>query len=294
MAQTFEWIDPAGVHTTLTATTDLNGRFMPAVSFMTDKLPGRDGEMFRRARMEARSIVIPIYVSVECTGTSASIAARHEAIRDLVWAMLPTRGTGTLRMTMPDGSQRDLNCHYTGGLELPEKWGSTQNANLQKATLTFIAHDPWWRDSGPTVLDFVASDAVDFFPFFPMHLSTSQIVTKLFVSNPGTIPSWPIWKIYGPGSVIKLINADTGQRLDFTNNGGLTLPAGEIINIDTSEGIKSVTRESDGANLFPYLTNDSELWPIPPGGFNLELQMAGTTSGASTAKLIFTPQYASA
>lgn len=288
MVQTFEWIDPLGVHTALNATWDFDGRYMPPVEFVTDKNIGTPGETVRHVRHGARPHRMTVYLDRMCDG---SLAQLQQLTRDLVYAMDPTRGFGYIRTTRADGQQRDLKCMYASGLELPEKFGSTSTTRLQKATITFIAHDPYWTGTSPQVLAYQAAEGQNFFPFFPFHLSTSQIVTTAFIPNPGTQPSWPIWKIMGPGGTIILQNTDTGQWLNFANNGGLVLPAGEAVNVDTSFGVKSVTRESDGANLFSYLTNDSVLWPIPPGGANMMLMMTGVTPGQSTLQLTFTSRY---
>lgn len=293
MVQTFTWIDPAGGHTDLVVSWDMNGRYMPPVSFLTDKLPGRDGDVLRHTRLEPRTVVLPINVLATCVTGTSSLAQVQTSLSDLVYAMLPTRGDGTLRVTNANGQQRDLTCRYAGGLEMPEKFGGTSSIKYQKATVSFIAHDPYWTSTSTTVIDFLSADAVNFFPFFPLHLSTSQIVASEFVPNPGTVESWPVWTIYGPGTNIVLLNPNTGERMDFSNAGGLDIPASETVIINTTPGIKSVTRGSDGANLWQYLTDDSTLWPIPAGGTQVQLQMAGTTPGLSVMRLSFVSRFVS-
>jgi hypothetical protein len=293
MVQTFTWIDPTGGQTDLVVSWDMNGRYMPPISFLVDKLPGRNGEILRSVRHEARTVTLPVNLLATCVTGTSSLAMVQTALSDLVHAMDPTRGDGILRVMKADGQQRDLVCRYAGGLELPEKFGSTSSLRYQKATLSFIAHQPYWSATSTTIIDFPSAPAVDFFPFFPFHLSTSQIVVSQLVSNPGTIESWPVWTLYGPGSNILLINPTTGEKIDFSNAGGLSIPASETIIINTAPGIKSVTRGSDGANLWQYLTDDSSLWSIPAGGTQVQLQMAGTTPGESVMRLSFVARFVS-
>lgn len=293
MVQTFTWIDPAGGSTDLVVSWDMNGRYMPPVTFMADKLPGRNGEVLRHVRHEARTVTIPINLLATCVTGTSSLAAVQTALSDLVYAMDPTRGDGILRIMKADGQMRDLRCRYAAGLEIPEKFGSTSSLRYQKANLAFIAHDPYWTSTGATVIDYTAADAVNFFPFFPLHLSTSQIVVSTFVTNPGTMESWPVWTIHGPGTNVLLVNTDTGERTDFSNAGGMEIDASDSIIIDTSPGVKTVTRVSDGASMWKYLTDDSSLWSIPAGGAQIELQMAGTTSGTSVMRLSFVPRFVS-
>ena len=284
--QVFEWIDPNGNHTVLNTPWDYDGRFMPPVEYLSDKLPGRDGEFFRSVRHTPRTIKIPVYITAGCQYTSADLRV---SVRDLVNAMDPSNGIGTLRVTNPGGDQRELPCRYLSGLEFPEKFGSTSSLNLQKVTINLIAHQPYWQGINPTINDFTTGVPVLFFPIFPLRLASSQVFTSTTINNPGNKPSWPLWRIVGPGSVIKLSNLTTGQKLEFSNAGGLILGVGESIYIDTSEGIKTATR-NDNTNLFKYLSNDSTMWAIPPGDSSMELQMAGATIDSSL-RLEYTPTY---
>src|SRR5947207_7056186 len=111
--QVFEWIDPNGNHTVLNTPWDYDGRFMPPVEYLSDKLPGRDGEFFRRVRHTPRTIKIPVYITAGCQYTSADLRV---SIRDLVNAMDPSNGIGTLRVTNPGGEDRKstrLNSSHT-------------------------------------------------------------------------------------------------------------------------------------------------------------------------------------
>lgn len=293
MVQTFTWIDPVGGHTDLVVSWDMNGRWMPPVSFLADKLPGRSGDVLRHVRHEPRTVTIPINLLATCVTGTSSLADVQTRLGALVHAMDPVRGDGILRITKADGQQRDLTCRYAAGLELPEKFGSTSSLRYQKANLSFIAHDPYWSATSTTVIDFMSAAAENFFPFFPMHLSTSQIVVSETITNPGTVESWPVWTIYGPGTNIVLVNPATGEWMNFANNGGLEIPAGETVIINTTPNVKTVTRGSDNANLWSYLTADSSLWAIPAGGSQIQLQMAGTTPGESVMRLSFVPRFVS-
>lgn len=289
MVQTFQWIDPDGVITDLTITWDIDGRFMPPVTFQSDKLPAQDGETVRHVRFEARTIKITGYLQAACV-SSDPLADVYAQLVSLITAMNPKRGAGKLRVVNAAGQTREITCYYSSGLELPEKFGSTVTKRVHKLTLTLMAFDPYWSSTSTTLLSFMATPAVNFFPFFPLRLTSSQIIVSQFVSS-GTVESWPVWKIYGPGSGILLTNLDTGERINLSANGGLTIVSGDYITIDTRPGIKTITRASDGANLWPYMTPDSSLWPLPAGGAYVELQMAGTTAGTSVLELTYVTRY---
>jgi len=290
MVQAFQWIDPDGGTTNMTISWDIDGRFMPPVTFVSDKLPTQDGESVRHVRFESRQLKIPGYLQANCASADP-VADVYAQLVSLVTAMNPKRGAGTLRVTNAAGQQRDLKCYYTSGLELPEKFGSTVTRRIHKVDLTFTAFDPFWTSTTTTVIPFTANPAVGFFPFFPLRLTASEIIVSQFVTNPGTVESWPVWTINGPGSGILLSNLDTGQTMNFSNNGGLAITAGDSVIIDTRPGVKTITRTSTGENLWPYMTPESVMWPIPAGGAYVELQMAGVTTGVSVMQLSFSPKF---
>jgi hypothetical protein len=290
MVQTFTWIDPDGAQTPLTISWDINGRFMPPVTFISDKLPNYDGDVPRHVRHEARLLKITGFLQAACQSTDP-IADVYAQLVHLVTAMNPKRGIGTLRVMNAAGQQRDLKCYYTSGLELPEQFGSSAARRVHKIDLVFTAFDPYWTGTSTTVLDFPSGAAVNFFPFFPLRLTTSQIVVSQLIVTDATVETWPIWKLFGPGGTIILTNLDTGEKTELTNGAGVTISTGDYIIIDTRPGIKTITRASDGANLWPFMTPDSTLWSIPPGGAYLELQMTGTSPGLSVLELTYVPRY---
>lgn len=289
-AQVFEWVDADGVPTTLSESWDFDGRFMPEPTFSADALPGQDGSIFRSVRFQPRELKITFWVREDCSGGAVGL---REQMRALVRAMNPRRGAGKIRITNPGGDQREIECYYRDGLGLPEQYGSTSSRTLQKVSGTWVAFSPFWEAPSPVVSDYVTGDPVPFFPIFPLILSSSEIVVSDTIVNVGDVESWPTWKITGPGSgiVLTLTSVTPQQSLDFGNAGNLTLDVGEWVDVDTSEGIKTVTK-NNGTNLFRYLTNDSVFWPIPAGSSTFHLQMTGATTD-STLRLQYTPRYLS-
>jgi len=150
---------------------------------------------------------------------------------------------------------------------------------VQKVTINFIAHDPYWEDVEDTVRTFTVGLPPTFFPFFPMNLASSTVIASEAIDNEGDVVTWPVWKIVGPGSEISLLNNTTGEKLEFSNSGGLTLGNGEWIDIDTRPGVKTV-RRNDGVNLFKYLSADSSMWALARGANQIDLQMSTSTSAS--------------
>lgn len=281
MPETIEWIAPDGVVTALRVLAAVSGRFAPPPAVEEDAVPGQPGGLLRAVRHNVREFVLPIHL-----GADTAAAVRTE-IRDLVRAMDPTRGEGRLRVTAPGGDQREIRCRAVAGLDLNEG-PFTATPTDQIASVVFRAHDPYWYAASLTVSEFSSGARPNFFPFFPLRLSSSEVFADVNVDNPGDVSTWPVWEIEGPGSDIALRNLDTGKVTSLST----TLLAGPSVTVDTRPGKKSVTH-SDGSNLWPDLSTDSALWPLGPGNNALRLEM-GAAGDTSVIRLRYQPAYLTA
>ncbi|WP_017974372.1 phage distal tail protein [Actinopolyspora halophila] len=276
------WISADGSQTELAVEWDTDGRFVPPVHFEEEAIPGYPGTRLRAVRHEARDVQIPIWLVATSEGE-----LRHN-IRSLARQLDPTRGEGTLRVVAPSGDQRDLRCRYQAGLEVSESLGDTSGPFVQRATLVFRAHDPYWYDANMIVQEFTQGELAAFFPIFPIRLTASEVFASVTVNNAGDVQAWPLWEITGPGENIALVNSSSGKRLELST----TLAEGELITIDTRLNRKTVVH-SDGTNLFPDLTLASSLFPLWPGDNALQIQMTGI-SAASKVLLTFHPRFLTA
>jgi hypothetical protein len=280
------WVGPDGYQIQLNVQWDVDGRYMPPVEFREEEVPNTPGLVLRGVRHGAREITVPVWI------VGSSHVDLSTKIRSIVASMDPTRGPGTLQATAPDGSARQLRVRYLSGLSMPEKLGDSTGLHFQYAKIVFRAHLPYWEDVAVQAGEWSVSDPVPFFPIFPMYLSASTIVATVPIVNDGDVIAWPTWKIVGPGSAIALINQTTGEKIDFSNNGGLELGVGEWIDIDTTEGVKSV-RLNNGDNLFSYLTTDSSLWHLERGTNNVSLAMGDADNANSKLVLNYRRRYLS-
>lgn len=280
------WIDPYGIETGLNVQWDVDGRFSLPFDFQSDAVPGRQGEVFRSVKHGVRSITIPLWI-----GPCATDADLRTAMRELVYRLDPLRGDGLFRVQSPLGDQREMVCRASG-VSMPESVGGTSLLHAQKAVVTFIAHNPYWQDTHDVALDFTVGTQPDFFPFFPLRLTSSEVFADTTLENDGDVEAWPVWTIKGPGSIIVLSNLTTEETLTLSNAGGLVLASGEQCFIDTREGTKTITRQ-DGLNLFKYISNDSALWSLRAGANNVRLEMAGS-SEPSQLKVVYRQRYLSA
>lgn len=285
--ETFTWIDPVGASTVLSVgwnsqVGDMTGRYMPAVQHQEDVIPLQPGARHRLTLHMEHDFILPINVR------STSLAGLRTALRALMYAMNPTRGSGIVRVSTVLGDLREIECYYVTGLEVAENADKSGRYG-QQCYVTFRAYDPYWRDISDTAATWQVTATPNFFPFFPLRLTSSAIVVHATVSNGGDVPTWPVWTIIGPGSGIVLQNGTTGEEITFLTT---VLGVGQTISIDTRPGNKTVTR-NDGTNLFSDLDPLSTLWQLQQGANVVNLQMAGTAPNVSVLNLNYRQKYLS-
>ncbi len=287
MAETIAWIDPANVETVLSRAADyevLRGRrgaFNPPISFVEEEVPLQPGSRMRQVKVLPRDVDLPILIR----GTDVD-DVRYK-IAGLLDLLDPERGAGKLRVKAGDGTQLDLNCYYSGGLE-GEEGGDLWGPDWCKAILSFRAVDPFWYQTYPLTASYVLGDPPPFFPLLPLNVASSTLfVPATVITNPGQVETWPVWTIVGPGSNITLENATTGESMVLS----IILADLERLELDTRPGRKTV-KHGDGTNAYDHLSATSSLWPLVKGGNVVSLIMGGT--GANSAlTLSFTPRFRS-
>lgn len=245
------------------------GRFMPPVQFIEEEVPFQPGARLRDVRIGVKEFDLPIYVD------GASESETRSKIRNLLRLFNPLKGDGKIRITAPDGSQREINCRYSGGLEISERKDS-KIGNLQAVVFVFRAFDPYWYDTSTQVRTFTTGQTATFFPLFPLRLSSSTVFADITINNNGDIETWPEWIIKGPASDIILRNLTTGEITHLETS----LDEGETLTIATKPGAKTI-KKGDGTNLFGTLTNISSIWALVDGNNSVRIEMAGANSNSS-------------
>lgn len=289
---TYQYIDFAGtVHVlsdpeTIGVLVGAKGLLMPAVSLIEQETPFLDGSRITGVRMPAREVDLPVLVQADTT------AALRTALRQMTGWLDPHRGDGTLRLTAPDGTQRDLFCRYAGGLESATDDSTQAGPNWWVVALTLRAADPYFYATLPTTYSFSTAAPVPFFPIFPLHLSESSVISSARPNNTGDVEAWPIWTITGPATSVTLGNTTTGDSLTLNT----ALGVGDTIVIDTRPGRKSVVLTGAGgaqSNALGAITPTSSLWPLAIGFNDLNITMS--SSGASSLiRLDFSARFLSA
>jgi hypothetical protein len=289
MADKIIWVDPNGLEYDMSdqhmQIDGMSGRYMPPIKFVEEEVPFQHGKRLREVKVDARDVDLPLYIEGE------NEMELKNKLRFLMKIMNPLKGDGRFKSISPDGSQRELTCRYSGGLDISEKKGN-KIGNLQIAILIFRAFDPFWYDSQTIVQTFRKNESPGlFFPILPLRVASSTVFADATIENNGDVETWPEWIITGPGENITLRNLTTGEVIEL-NHPDAKLEAGETVVIRTTPippNEKTVTK-SDGSNWFYTLSDNSSLWSLKEGNNSIQLEM-GNATDASSIQLSYRPRY---
>lgn len=138
-------------------------------------------------------------------------------------------------------------------------------ASATNVLLSFIAGDP-------RVFDAAQSSYYD---------DGTSVVGTFEVENDGDWPTPPRFLVYGPLDDLELVNHTTGERLDLTASGGLSIAASHFVEIDFAPPDPFVFYDGDPTDS-RYVNVDSatsEFWELAPGVNEIEVIGTGATSG---------------
>lgn len=250
---------------------------MPPVVHDTADVVDQPGELLLGSKFATRGLTFPIALIAE------DLRTFRERSRAIVGRLNPLLGPGKLAIDL-EGSGRQISAVYDGGLEGDIEstyWGTA----WYETVLKMRCLDPYFEDEEPTVLRFGTSgeEGIDFFPMFTdendvgPHFGSSAVFEQINVTNTGDGIAWPVWRIFGPASSPRFINASSGEALDLSADGGLVIGGGEFVTIDTrpdSPDPKSIVG-FDGTRRFTHNADSSSLWGLGVGNNVISLQVDG-------------------
>jgi hypothetical protein len=254
------------------------GLDMPGFTFNTDESPGIDGYELRDVRAQGKDIILPL--AFWAHDSRDAYKARRRAF---IKSLNPKRGVGTLTLTEPNGATRQIGAYYTGGLEGDESLDAAGERWCINV-ITFATPSPYWV--GDVVSrDFKNATGGTFFPILPLRVGDSQVLGEVTIDNDGDAAAFPLWTIQGPATSITLVNETTGKELVLTRS----ITGTDTVVIDTRERQQTALL-NDVTNLWPDLSDSSELWPLEEGVNALNLVIDGSTS-ATSVNLTYQPRY---
>lgn len=186
---------------------------------------------------------------------------------------------GVLKIVTPDGLTRYSDCWC---VEAPDAEQEVPTHGV--GIFTFWSNSPWFYDPVAAALTLAVSGAGGIiFPItFPITFPLTTIDEHVVVTNAGDVETWPTVRINGPGVNPTVENETTGKTLAFTAGGGITLDAGDYIDIDMDEATIWLYDASAGTftEIPEIMSAGSEFWPLAVGDNSLHVTMAGAYSGS--------------
>lgn len=256
---------------------EVGGLGAAPVDLVTDPHP-RGGARVRHIQPQPRDINWPVMV------WGASHLEFLDRWRSLARAFTMTRrrGPGRLRITRPDGSERETLVYYAAGFDGDPGRGCTDDV----AVISLFCEDPYWRAVEPLSLKYTFGATRPYLTGYP-SLSSGRVLGATTASNPGDVEAWPEWVLTGPATALTATNLDTGEAFTLT----YTLTAGQTLTVTTDP---PTVRGPAGQNLSGSLSwPGAVLWGLDPGRNAVNFAVTGASAGSSI-ELRYTPRYETA
>lgn len=233
---------------------EFEGLGMAPVERFEQSGPAQDGATDRGYRLLPRNI--RMFVRGEA-GTPTQFHSRRER---LIQMCRPSVNPIQLRWTFEDGTQRQIDCHYAGGLDMPTTSAGRVGKWSFRDVIVLRAPDPTFYDPNgySYQIPMAYSASGHTFPVtFPSTFGGTSVDSTVNLQMSGT-SSWGSYPtIYATGLLTNLVitNQTTGKVLDFTGN---SIPSGNVWTIVTQWGAHSITNQA-GTNQISKLTATSTL-----------------------------------
>lgn len=222
---------------------------MAPVKRLTESGPLQHGATDVGFRLSPRKLALKL-------AGNADSGLELDTRRDLLLKIFKPRTTPLqIRKTLNDGSLRQIDCHFNGGLRFRS---SDRRGMSPVEVIELLAPDPTFYDPVSVAVAFGlggGSSAFEIPLAIPWNVGASSIGQTQDVVYAGTWPSEPLVTIYGPITDAVITNETIGAKLDLS---GATIDAGTYVVLDTRYGYKSVM-DSYGVNRIADLTDDSDL-----------------------------------
>jgi hypothetical protein len=179
-------------------------------------------------------------------------------------------GSARLTATYPDGSAFYLDVYYAGGGETV--FGQEAGSTYARWIVGLQAPNPFWvSTSAQTFTVTQANVGRGLLPQLSrLKLTSTSAIGTVTVNNTvGDVPSYPVWKAYGPLDSLTANNGSVG----FVYN--TAIAAGDVVTIDTAAG---TVKNLAGSNVYSNLSAAPKFFTIPPGTSTANVLGTGATS----------------
>jgi hypothetical protein len=244
------------------------------------------GDYWTDLRFRERVVTLDVLLRASGLGGLQNLRSQ------LISALNPIRGGGTLALTQSNGLVRALDCV----LAEPPPMATAQHIGGRALRTTLRLRstgDPFFYDpAGSLAIATVPIGVVSNFIFpwsFPWTLGASGIGAGLELTNAGDVPTpLEIW-VTGQAVTPKIRNTTTGEAIEFNRPAApLTVANGSVLYVNTDPRRPVV--QIDGVDAWIYLSR-AELWQVQPGVNDVAVEVSGATTANSAAALQFQNRY---
>ena len=258
-----------------------DGFGVPRTARIEDSGPLQHGTTDRGMKLPARDIVL--YVQMFAEDWEDYYEKRAELAR---W-FSPFGDAGVLRVTEDGvggsngGGGLEISGYAVEGLDFP---GSDREGLNQIVPIVLHCANPFWQDITPSSVTYSAGGGSDTFEVptvVPFKVGASTMLVSQFVDYVGDADAYPVIKIFGPVTDLKIWQAGTKNTMQL-NFAGTTIAAGDWYEIDLRYGVKTI-KDSNGVNKISTLSANSNLatFRLFAGASNY-ISMTGTGITSST------------
>ena len=260
---------------------DHDGFGIPKATRLEDSGPLQHGTSDRGMKLPARDVVL--YVKLFAEDWEDYYEKRAELAR---W-FSPFGEAGTLQVSeagvgiMSGTDGLEISGYAVEGLEYP---GSDREGLNQIVPIVLHCANPFWQDITPSSVTYSAGGGSDTFEVptvVPFKVGASTMLVSQFVDYVGDADAYPVIKIFGPVTDLKIWQAGTKNTMQL-NFAGTTIAAGDWYEIDLRYGVKTI-KDSNGVNKISTLSANSNLatFRLFAGASNY-ISMTGTGITSST------------
>jgi hypothetical protein len=254
-----------------------DGFGMAPVKRLEQSGPMQNGATDLGYRLQPRNIRLAIY------NMSSTIGLLHDKHHELLSMFRPGNDVIKFKYVYADLTTRQIDCYWTGGLQLSNTDLTFQDKFNQRAVIELRAPDPTWYDPTVRLADFALSASSGGFVFplttpFLFGSTTLNQTVNIQLNDPNAWDTYPTIYVTGAAASLKITNTTTGDKIDFGSN---TIGTGVTYTIDTRYGYKTIV-DGAGANQLSKLTNDSNLatWRLVPGDNSINVTGTGLDSNS--------------
>lgn len=222
-----------------------NGWGLPGIDLYSQSGPLQDGATYNDFRLQPRDLSLVI-------GLNGVDSSDYFAKRKQLFNIFKPKRDNTLklRLTLDDGSVRQLDTTYVEGLGAD---GSEKQAYYHRFAIGLRAYDPTWYDPVLANIPFgiVSSSGFSVPMAVPLAVGVSTINQTVSVDYTGTWDSYPIFTVVGPVTDLSITNVTTGDNITISG----AIAGGDTYTIDTRYGYKTIV-DQNGVNKIAQYSGD--------------------------------------